>query len=42
VLLAEARVRQRGIDQGRFKPANSVTHRAETERVLCGCATRSP
>lgn len=33
-LLAEARDRQRGIDRGRFTVANSVTNRAEAERVL--------
>jgi hypothetical protein len=39
-LLAEARDRQRGIDRGRFTVANSVTNRAEAERVLRGWATR--
>jgi hypothetical protein len=39
-LLAEARDRQRGIDRGRFTVANSVTNRAEAERVLRGWAMR--
>lgn len=39
-LLAEARDRQRGIDRGQFTVANSVTNRAEAERVLRGWATR--
>jgi hypothetical protein len=38
-LLAEARDRQRGIDRGRFTVANSVTNRAEAERVLRRWAT---